>query len=146
MSDLVETRSLSREVARVGVDRAVEVSRAMGRVTCIAVLDSGGHLVSFDRMDGAPFQTIQLAQDKAYWVAGTGTSNDGYWDMIKDEPWLVHGVQKIKGLVVLGGGLPVVHDGELLGAVGVSGRSSMAEDRAIAEAAVTAILERLRST
>lgn len=107
------------------------------------MVDSAGHLISFDRMDGAPFQSIQLAQDKAYSVAGTGTSNDGYWDMIKDEPWLVHGVQKIKGLVVLGGGLPVVHEGRLVGAVGVSGRSSMAEDQASAQAAVAAIQERL---
>jgi uncharacterized protein GlcG (DUF336 family) len=46
-------------------------------------------------------------------------------------------------LSVLGGGVPVLYDGVLIGAVGTSGRSTMAEDRAIAETAVAAILDRL---
>jgi uncharacterized protein GlcG (DUF336 family) len=115
MSQLLLSQTISRELARVGIDRAIEESIAMGRLTCIAVLNSAGQLISFDRMDGAPFQSTQLAQDKAFSVAG-------------------------KGLVVLGGGVPLRVDGQLVGAVGVSGKSNMAEDRAIAEAAVSAML------
>jgi uncharacterized protein GlcG (DUF336 family) len=140
MSQLLESRTVSRQLARVGVDRAVAESIAMGRLTCLAVMDGAGHLVSYDRMDGAPFQSAQLAQDKAYSVAGNGQATHEFWQMISGEPWLVHGVGKIQGLVVLGGGVPIVHDGELIGAVGVSGNGNMDEDRAIAEAAVAAIL------
>lgn len=145
MSQLLVNRTVNRQLARHGVDRAVEVSIATGCVTCIAVLDSSGHLVSYDRMDGAPFQSGQLAQDKAYSVAGNGTATHEFWDMIKDEQWLIHGVSKVQGLNFLGGGVPIYFDGELIGAVGVSGRSNMDQDRAIAEAAVTAIVEAIEA-
>jgi uncharacterized protein GlcG (DUF336 family) len=138
------TRSIDREAARVGIDRAVAVSVEMDRLVCVAVLDAAGHLISYDRMDGAPFQSAQLAQDKAYSVVGNGQANDEFWDRIKDDPWLVSGVVKVPGLVWLGGGAPVVVDGEVVGAVGVSGRSNMTEDRAIADAAIAAIEEALR--
>ncbi len=145
MGNFLIKRAVSRELARTGIDRAVQVSIDTGCVTCIAVLDGDGQLVSYDRMDGAPFQSAQLARDKAYSVAGNGTANHDFWDMIKDQPWLVNGVQKVRGLVVLGGGIPIVYEGELIGAVGVSGKSNMDEDRAIAEAAVAAILDAIHA-
>jgi glc operon protein GlcG len=139
-SPLVTATSIGRALARVGIDAAVSASESLERRTCIAVVDAAGHLVSFERIDGAPFQTITLAQAKAFSVAGNLTATHDYWDGIKDEPWLVHGVQRIDGLIVLGGGLPICHHDTIIGAVGVSGKSTMAEDQAIAEAAVTAIL------
>ncbi|MCU1518378.1 MAG: uncharacterized protein JWQ75_3099 [Pseudarthrobacter sp.] len=142
-ADLITATSIGRGLARVGVDAAVAESESRNRRTCTAVVDAAGHLVSFERMDGTPFQTIALAQAKAFSVAGNLTATHDYWEGIKDEPWLVHGVQRIDGLVVLGGGLPIVHRGTIVGAIGVSGQSTMAEDRAIAEAAVSAILSRL---
>ena len=146
MSPLLQPRSINRELARVAIERAVAVSVERNCITCIAVLDPAGHLVSYDRMDGAPHQSAQLAQDKAFSVSGNGKATHEFWEMIRDEPWLVHGVGKVEGLVVLGGGVPIYYQDELIGAIGVSGRSNMAEDRAIAEAAVAAVLERLQQT
>lgn len=143
MSELLVKRTLNRELARVGIDRAIEESRTMNCLTCIAVLDNAGHLISFDRMDGAPFQSSELAKDKAYSVAGNGMATHEFWEMAKDEPWLVHNLGQVPGLVVLGGGVPIYFNNEFIGAVGVSGKSDMAEDRAIAEAAVEAILKAL---
>lgn len=143
MPELLVKRTLTHELARVGIDRAIEESRTMNCLTCIAVLDNAGHLISFDRMDGAPFQSSQLAQDKAYSVAGNGMATHEFWEMAKDEPWLVHNLGQVPGLVVLGGGVPIYFNDEVIGAVGVSGKSDMDEDRAIAEAAVAAILKAL---
>ncbi|MCS5735019.1 GlcG/HbpS family heme-binding protein [Herbiconiux daphne] len=143
MSQLLQPRSINRELARVAIDTAVAASIERNCLTCIAVLDPSGHLVSYDRMDGAPFQSAQLAQDKAYSVAGNGKATHEFWQMIRDEAWLVHGVGKVEGLVFLGGGVPIYFEDELIGAIGVSGKSNMDEDRAIAEAAVDAVLERL---
>ncbi len=140
---LVQQTNIGRALARVGIEAALAESERRGLTTCTAVLDAGGYLVSFDRMDGAPFQTIGIAQQKAHSVAGNLTSGHDYWAGIKDDPWLVYGVLSIRDLSFLGGGVPIVYDGALIGAVGTSGRSSMAEDRAIADAAVVAILERL---
>jgi uncharacterized protein GlcG (DUF336 family) len=143
MPELLVKRTVSRELARLGIDRAIEESRTRNCVTCIAVLDNAGHLISFDRMDGAPFQSTQLAQDKAHSVAGNGLATHEFWEMAKDDPWLVHNLGQVPGLVVLGGGVPIYLEDEFIGSVGVSGKSDMDEDRAIAEAAVAAILKAL---
>ena len=143
MGNLLVKRAVSRELARIGIDRAVQESIDTDCLVCIAVLDGDGQLVSYDRMDGAPFQSAQLAQDKAYSVAGNGVAGHDFWDMIKDQPWLVSGVQKVTGLVFLGGGVPIRYQGELIGAIGVSGQSNMDQDRSIAEVAVAAILDAL---
>jgi glc operon protein GlcG len=143
MSKLLQPRSINRELARVAIDRAITASIERNCVTCIAVLDPAGHLVSYERMDGAPYQSAQLAQDKAFSVAGNGKATHEFWEMIRDEPWLVHGVGKVEGLVVLGGGVPIYYENELIGAIGVSGKSNMDEDRAIAEAAAAAVIQQL---
>jgi len=140
MAELVVGRSVTRQLARVGVDRAIERSGEIGALTCVAIVDRAGHLVAFERMDDAPFQSSTLAQDKARSVAGNGRATHEFWEWIKDEPWLVHNVGQVEGLVVLGGGVPILLGDELIGAVGVSGRSSMAEDRDIAELAASAIV------
>lgn len=136
----VETRTISLAVARVAVDRAVQESTALGCPTCVAVVDRAGHLLSYDRMDGAPLLSGQLAQDKAYTVAVNGLASHQWWEMIQDEPSLVHGVNKIDRLIIFGGGLPIVVDGELVGAIGVSGKSTMEQDKAIAQTAIEAVL------
>jgi glc operon protein GlcG len=138
MRGIVETRSLGLAVARIAIDRAIEESVRLGCVTCIAVVDRAGHLVTFDRMDEAPALSVQLAQDKAYTVVINGMASHEWWESIKDEPSLVHGINKIDRLIIFGGGLPIIRDGELIGAIGVSGKSSMEQDRAIAQAGVDA--------
>jgi uncharacterized protein GlcG (DUF336 family) len=143
MPKLLTSYNIGRDLARIGIERAVEESLAVGCLTCIAVLDSGGHLISYDRMDGAPFQSAQFARDKAYSVVGNGMANDEFWNMIKDDPWLVSGVSKVSGLVWLGGGVPVVHHDTLIGAVGVSGKSTMDQDKKIAQAGANAIAQAL---
>jgi uncharacterized protein GlcG (DUF336 family) len=143
MSSLIESHSVSRELARIGIERAVDESLVLGCRTCIAIVDNAGHLVSYDRMDGAPFQSGQHARDKAVSVAGNHMATHEMWEMVAGDPWLMTGVGKVQGLVVLGGGVPIRHDGELIGAVGVSGTCGMSEDRAIAESAVGAILAAL---
>lgn len=143
MLSLIESRTVGRELARIGIDRAVAESMALGCRTCIAIVDSAGHLVSYDRMDGAPFQSGQHARDKAVSVAGNHMATHEMWEMISGDLWLMTGIGKVQGLVVLGGGVPIHYDGELIGAVGVSGTCGMSEDRAIAESAVAAILAAL---
>lgn len=141
MPAVIQSRTLSLEAARRAVERAVTESHTRDCVTCIAVVDRHGHLLSYDRMDGAPLLSGPLAQDKAYTVSVNGMATHEWWEMIEDKPMLVHGVNKIDRLIIFGGGVPVMHRDELLGAVGVSGHSTMEQDRDIAEAAVEAALE-----
>ncbi len=140
MPHLIESRSPSRELARIGIERAVTESVALGCRTCVAVVDAEGRLVSYDRMDGAPFQSAQHAMDKAISAAGNRLATHEMWEYVKDDPWLRQGVNKIEGLNLLGGGVPIKVGDQVVGAVGVSGSCGMAEDRAAAEAAVAAIV------
>jgi glc operon protein GlcG len=94
------------------------------------------------RMDGAPLLSEQIAQDKAYTVAAFGRPTHEWFDLIKDDPALLHGIVKTDRLVVFGGGAPVIVDNEvgneIVGAVGISGGSAE-QDRAIAEDAAAVV-------
>jgi glc operon protein GlcG len=132
---LVPAFSLSASTAAAAISAARTAARDLGVRVCIAVSDHGGHLVSFERMGGAPILSIQLAQDKAYSVcAFQGLPTDEWWPMLKDEGAVLHGIVKTDRLVVFGGGAPVrTSAGDLVGAVGVSGGSAE-QDAAIARA------------
>lgn len=113
---------------------------ALSVPVCVAVSDLSGQLLAFARMDGAPLLSVALAQDKAYTVtAFGGLPTHAWFDVIKDDPALLHGIVKADRLVIFGGGVPVLAGTALAGAVGVSGGSAE-QDRVIAEAGVTSLL------
>lgn len=143
MAGLTSIRSVDRAACRIGIDHAVATAEAMGCRCCIAVVDAAGHLVSYDRMDGAPLQSAQHAREKALSAAGNWLATNDMWAYVADTPQLHLGVLKVEGLSVLGGGVPIRIGDELVGAVGVSGSCGMPEDHAIAEAAIAAILAAL---
>ena len=131
--------TITFEAARAVLDAAAQHARSLGVPVCIAVAGRAGHLVTFARMDGAPLLSAQLAQDKAYSVAAfAGVPTHEWWNMIAEEPPLLHGIVKTDRLIVFGGGVPVHAEGTLIGAVGISGGSAE-QDRAVAEAGARAI-------
>ena len=146
MTDLLQLTTLSMDAARWLTDVAITESLDRGCMTCIAVVDQAGHLITYHRMDGAPLISGQLAQDKAYTAAAHGLATHEWWDMIEPHPVLVHGVNKIDRLIVFGGGVSIRHRSEVIGAVGVSGHSTMDQDRGIAQAAADAFMGRLESS
>ncbi len=140
MTALYTSRSVGRALARIGIDDALDRALELDCRVCIAVVDTAGHLVSYDRMDGAPYNSAQHAQDKAFSSAGNGVATNDMWAYVQDDPQLHLGVLKVEGLSVLGGGVPIHLGDELIGGFGVSGSCGMSEDQAIAEAGVEAIL------
>ncbi len=131
--------TITFEAARQVLDAAARHAGSLGVSVCIAVADRAGHLVTFARLDGAPLLSTQIAQDKAYSVAAFGgLATHEWWNMIQDEPPVLHGIVKTDRLVVFGGGVPVHADGALIGAVGVSGGSAQ-QDQAVAEAGAQAV-------
>ena len=118
---------------------AMEHAASIEVPVCVAVVDRGSNLVSFARMDGAPLMSAQLAQDKGYSVvAFKGLATREWWDLIRDEPPLLHGIVKTARLTVFGGGVAITEGDALVGAVGVSGGSAE-EDHEIAEAGAAAV-------
>ena len=131
---------ISLEGARKAIAGAMARAQELGVAVNIAVADAGGNLVSFDRMDGAALMSASIAQDKAVSVVSFGgLPTHGWMDLFAgDDESVGKGIPLRPGLVIFGGGIPVEFDGELIGAVGVSGGTSE-EDRLIAEAGAAAV-------
>lgn len=139
MSACVTVTTLALDGAQRVVAGSIEHAAALGVAVCVAVTDRAGHLLAFARMDEAPLLSLSIAQDKAYTVTAFGGLPSHEWfDMIKDDPALLHGIVKTERLIVFGGGMPVHSDAVMVGAVGVSGGSA-SQDRAIAEAGVASL-------
>jgi uncharacterized protein GlcG (DUF336 family) len=131
------SQSVSAETAQVLIDACTAKGAEMERLLSVAICDSHGNLKAFQRMDGAPLLTIQMANDKAHTAAGFGMSTDAWFDFVKDDPPLAMGVAPTPRLMVIGGGYPLIDDGQLLGGIGVSG-GHYTEDMACARAALEA--------
>ena len=85
MADVVKKHSISSELAQKMVDAAVAKARELGVAENVAILDDGGNLKAFSRMDGASIPTIEIAQNKAY-TALFGVSTQDFFNFIRSDP------------------------------------------------------------
>ena len=105
-------------------------------LVAIAILDDGGHLLHFARMDGATPANAAIAVEKAR-TSALSRRTSGRWEqLIKDGRT---GMLNMPGILPVQGGVPIVADGTCIGAVGVSGVQSR-EDEQIAQAGIDALL------
>jgi glc operon protein GlcG len=121
-------RTLDYSDAKRAVDLIVEKAHAMQKAASIAVADSHGDLICFARMDGAPVSSIRIAMNKAWTAARERKPTKDIGERIR-HPEKGHDIAYFgdPNYVGWGGGIPVWKDGEVVGAVAVSGLSS-AED------------------
>ena len=133
-----QSAGLTLAAARRSVAAAQADARAMRVAMSVAIVDSGGQLVAFERMDAADLVTITLARDKAWTALANGMSTGDLAPLVQPGAEF-YGYDSIDGgrMIVFAGGLPLRAGNVLVGAVGVSGGSS-AEDQRAAEAAVAA--------
>lgn len=102
----------------------------------IAIVDDGGHLLWFQRLDGAAPISAQIAPAKAHTAAVGRRESKGYEDMINQGRVSFLSAPVLQGM--LEGGVPVLAQGQVVGAVGVSGVKSN-EDAQIARAGIAAL-------
>jgi len=100
----------------------------------IAVVDEGGYLLAFHRMDGAPPISAEVAIGKAHTSAMTRRPSKFFEDRVKERPAFVN----FPAGILIQGGVPILHQGECVGAIGVSGVQSF-EDEQVAQAGVAAL-------
>ena len=130
-------------VHRLGIEDAhllikgAELKAAeIGVPMCIAVSDESGHLIAFTRMDGGKLTSSTIAQDKAFTAAGAKRTTESYG--AASQPGMpAYGINSAIGgrLLVVAGGIPVVVEGEVVGAVGVSS-GTPAQDTECAQAGI----------
>jgi uncharacterized protein GlcG (DUF336 family) len=138
MLNLVKKHSISFELAQKMVAAAVAKAREIGVSENVVILDDSGNLKAFGRMDGAPIPTIEMAQNKAY-TALPGVSTQEFFNFIKRDPSLLAGIPTLSRIAAWGGGFPVTVNGEVVGAIGVSGAPTVQNDIDCAGAALTLV-------
>ena len=138
MANVVKKLSISSELAQKMVDKAVAKARELGVSENVAILDDGGNLNAFIRMDGAPIPTIEMAQNKAY-TALLGVSTQDFFNFIQGDPSLLAGIPTLPRVAAWGGGFPIKVDGEIVGAIGVSGAPTVQNDVDCARAALALV-------
>lgn len=102
----------------------------------IAITDDAGHLLWFQRLNGAAAVSAHIAPAKAHTAAVGRRESKGYEDMIAGGRAAFLSVPLLEGM--LEGGVPIVKDGEVIGAVGVSGVKAN-EDAQVAKAGIAAL-------
>jgi uncharacterized protein GlcG (DUF336 family) len=129
---------ITLEEAQGMISAAERKAQQMGLPMNIAVMDAGRNLVAFHRMDGAWVASIDIAIDKAFTSAGRGLTTRKIGEMAQPGQPLF-GINTTNGgrIVIFAGGIPLTRDGEVVGAIGVSG-GTVDEDHEVAEAGVSA--------
>jgi uncharacterized protein GlcG (DUF336 family) len=138
MANTMARQTITEEAARKMIAAAAKKAKELNKAMVIAVCDESGTLKAFSRMDGAPLLSVQIAQDKAWTSISYGVPTHKWFDFIKDDPPLLHGIVHTPRLVVFGGGYPIKVDGQLVGGIGVSG-GHWKEDMQCAEAGLSAL-------
>src|ERR1700724_1663115 len=140
MANLVKKHSISSELAQKMVNEALAKARQIGVSENVAILDDGGNLKAFSRMDGAPIPTIEIAQNKAY-TALFGVSTQDFFNFIQSDPSLLAGIPTLARVAAWGGGFPIKVNGEVVGAMGLSGAPTVQNDVDCARAALTLVAD-----
>ncbi len=132
---MYQTFQLSHADAQAMIETVRKTAETAGKAVCAAVSDSHGELIAFLRMDGCQLPSVYIAMNKAFTAARERTASGEIGSRMKDTgfPMTNYGTLRYTGW---GGGLPIVHQGQVVGAIGVSGLSSE-EDVELARAALS---------
>ncbi|WP_019819582.1 GlcG/HbpS family heme-binding protein [Saccharomonospora saliphila] len=130
--------SVSLAEAREIIAGGERKSREVGQPANIAVVDAGGNLVAHARMDGAWIGSVDISIDKAFTARAFDTTTRDLADNARPGAQFfgIHASNRGR-VMIFAGGIPLEHDGRVVGAVGVSGGTGE-QDQAIAEAAAAA--------
>lgn len=134
MADTAASLKLTIDGAMRLLDAAMAKARDMKVPQCIAIVDTGGHLLAFARMDGAFALSVDTALRKAMTAASYGLPTGDIAAGIDIKLAIATQGKRIN----LPGGLPIIVDGHLIGGIGV-GSGTGEQDRIVAEAALGAL-------
>lgn len=136
-AELATKTALTLDVAKVLSAAAEAEAQKNSWAVVIAIVDDGGRLVHLVRRDGTQIGSIDVAQDKAMTAISFRRPSKALEDAVAGGR---NAVLSVRGVTPIEGGIPLVVNGEMIGAVGVSGVLS-AQDAQVAQAAVAALAQ-----
>lgn len=125
------------------LDATLAACHARGRSAVAAVVDRGGNLVALQRDDNVGPHNTLAAQRKAYTALSTKVPTSLLAQRARNDPDSSN-LNTIDALLLLGGGVPLIHDGEVIGAIGVAAAGGAAMDEECAMQAVKQLLPQTR--
>jgi glc operon protein GlcG len=128
---------ITLEQARRVMAAAETKARENNWNVAIAIVDTGGHLVLLQRLDQTQFGSIEFARQKAWSAAAFRRSTKFFQDAVAKGGEGLR-LLKVEGAIPVEGGLPILVNGKVIGAIGVSGVTS-AQDGIIAQAGIEAM-------
>jgi uncharacterized protein GlcG (DUF336 family) len=133
---MLTVKRLGIEEAGVLIEGARQKASELGVPMCIAIVDESGNLIAFERMNGGKVTSITIAQDKAFTAAAARKATHEY-NAVCVPGNLAFGIHTEVGgrLSTVGGGLPVIVDGEVVGGIGLSS-GTPAQDMACGQAGI----------
>ena len=134
---------LSIEDARTLIEGARKKADEIGGPMCIAITDDSGNLIAFERMNGGKAHSIHVATDKAF-TAGAARKATHEYNEVNTPGSLAFGIHTEVGgrISTVGGGLPVMVDGECVGGIGASS-GTPAQDMEVSQAGLDHFLASL---
>ena len=138
MANAISTSDISADQAHAVVEAAAVKAAEIGTKMDIAVVDAGGNLKAFLRMDGAWLGSIDISMKKARTARWFDMPTGEIGKLSQPGGPLYNIEHSNGGLITFPGGLPLTAGGTVIGAVGVSG-SSVEDDHVVAEAGAAAI-------
>ena len=133
-AQLIDKKSLTLEAAQKIATASLVEARANNWNVIIAVVDEGGHLITLNRMETAQYGSIDVAIGKAKTASAFRRPTKVLEDVAKTRPTL----STIANAYLLEGGVPIIYNGQVIGAVGVSGATSQ-QDAQVAEAGINSL-------
>jgi uncharacterized protein GlcG (DUF336 family) len=129
---VVSPSSIPLPEARAIIDGAIAFARSQNMRMAVAILDDGGYIVSVDRMDGTSFNSVNQAIGKAFTSVLYRRPSAELAELAKTAPERFFGIMNMwPGKVyIVSGGLPLIVDGKLVGAVGISGLPPGVDEKA----------------
>ncbi|KAK5467609.1 hypothetical protein LTS15_000582 [Exophiala xenobiotica] len=132
---------LTHHAAKVASAACIQQAQSIGVPMNIAIVDASLYLLHFERMPGAKLTSVDIAQNKAFTAAGHRAPTSVY----KEAVWpggAAFGLNNSNNgkFMYVAGGIPIVVDGEVVGAIGCS-TGTPAQDTKVAQAGVDAVME-----
>jgi uncharacterized protein GlcG (DUF336 family) len=141
--DVLLQKNLSLALARDAAEAALQYCTSKGWKVSVAVVDRAGQLKLQLRGDGAGPHTLDSSRRKAYTAASMRESTGKMLEISQKSPAAAT-LPMIDGLLLLGGGLPIKADDEVIGAIGIGGAPGGHLDDECAEAGIARIRDRLQ--
>jgi len=138
-NDIPYGAPISLDRAQAAINAAVAESKKRGWKLNIAVMDSGANLVAFARMDGAQIGSVAIAEHKARAAVKYRRETKAFESGVQEGN--LHYLLTLDDIIASRGGIPIIDNGQMIGAVGCSGGTG-SQDEVVCKAGVDALAKR----